>query len=99
MEFKAQIKESNQLVASIKENHGPMFNCECIILSRVLGHPEIANSEQWKLTETCWVCEKWKYTLIFYDERTGKSKTIQNTNYVKQFKEALCETNSKFEAF
>lgn len=100
MEFKSQIKESKQIFSGIKGNHGPTVNhCDCVILSRILGHPEIANSAQWKLSDKCWVCEKWKYTLLFYDERSGSTKTIQDRAFVRQFKKALCEINPKFGPF
>jgi len=38
-----------------------------LILSKQLGHPEIKNSKHWKITNECYICDKWKYTIIFWD--------------------------------
>lgn len=39
---------------------------ERLIISRVLGHPEITGSEKWIEGETCWICQKFNYCLFFY---------------------------------
>ena len=38
-----------------------------LILSKQLGHPEIRNSKHWKISNECYMCDKWKYSFIFYD--------------------------------
>ena len=38
-----------------------------LILSKQLGHPEIRNSKHWKISNECFMCDKWKYSLIFWD--------------------------------
>lgn len=38
-----------------------------LILSRQLGHQEVRNSRHWKITDECYMCDRWKYTLIFWD--------------------------------
>jgi hypothetical protein len=75
MEFKEAVKGSKSLFESLDENHGS-HDQDCLILSRVLGHPEIPNSSHWKVSDQCWVCQKWKYTLIFFDQTTHQKLAI-----------------------
>lgn len=37
------------------------------ILSKQLGHGEIRNAKHWKINNECYQCDRWKYTLIFWD--------------------------------
>eukprot|EP00347_Sterkiella_histriomuscorum_P021884 403332429 len=41
---------------------------ERLIFSRILGHPEIANSQSWQECENCWICNKFNYCLFFYQK-------------------------------
>jgi len=34
------------------------------ILVWILGHPEIQDSQSWKSSNNCWICEKWWYTVV-----------------------------------
>lgn len=42
---------------------------DMVVYSRVLGHPEILKSRQWYETNECWVCEKWRYTVVLWSPR------------------------------
>ena len=44
---------------------------EPLILRKQLGHPEIHNSKHWKISNECWMCDKWRYTYIFWNVHTG----------------------------
>jgi hypothetical protein len=74
--------QKKQLMDGLFENHGRKQDCDCFILSRILGHPEIAGSSQWKVSDSCWLCEKWKYTLLFFDENNGREWAIQDPDIV-----------------
>jgi len=38
-----------------------------MILSKILGHSEIRNGKHWKVNNECYMCDKWKYSFIFWD--------------------------------
>ena len=40
-----------------------------IIFTRILGHIEIKESHIWQLNQKCWVCDKWKYTVIIVNKQ------------------------------
>ena len=47
------------------------------ILQRVLGHKDdMPGSGQWRMITTlndqCWVCQFWKYSLVFWNSDIGK---------------------------
>lgn len=46
----------------VVSNHDTIENR--FILSWILGHPEIKDSQAWKQGQNCWVCEKWQYTVL-----------------------------------
>ena len=50
-------------------------------MSRVLGHPEILESEKWTVTDECFICDRWKYALFIYRREDDKNegKNILNT--------------------
>jgi hypothetical protein len=58
-----------------------------LYLTRVLGHPELAENNQWQLSNQCWVCLNWRIvdlqvhidTLqnISKDVTTGSFKELQ----------------------
>ncbi|CDW81533.1 UNKNOWN [Stylonychia lemnae] len=54
-------------------------NKERLVLSRILGYPEIIGSEQWTLRRECFICQRWKYTLFVH--KVQKKKDI--SKYVK----------------
>jgi hypothetical protein len=76
MQYKKELNEAKSCLQASDADHGFKTECDCIILSRVLGHPEIQNSQLWKLTDQCWVCEKWKYTVVFFDKDTRRETRI-----------------------
>ena len=41
------------------------------ILSRQLGHEEIQLSKRWKVAHECYMCDRWRYTCIFWNSETG----------------------------
>jgi hypothetical protein len=44
-----------------------------------MGHPEIINSKHWKISNECFMCDKWKYTYIFWDlANSGKKFQIKD---------------------
>ncbi len=43
---------------------------DTLIFSRILGHFEIPHSHKWQETSICWICERYRYTVILV------SKTI-----------------------
>ena len=50
-----------------------------LILSKQMGHPEIINSKHWKISNECLMCDKWKYTYIFWDlANSGKKFQIKD---------------------
>ena len=60
-----------------------------IILNRKINHPELSfnqfsekdlyfeedSAEQWQLSNNCFICEKHRYTVIFYD-KTGYNSEL-----------------------
>jgi hypothetical protein len=50
---------------------------DSLIFSRILGHSEIPRSHKWQESEECWVCEKYRYTVILI------SKTIAENCFIK----------------
>ena len=51
---------------------------EPCILTKALGHPEIHNSKYWKVYDECYLCDKWRYTYIFWNPATGQKHQIMN---------------------
>jgi hypothetical protein len=45
-----------------------------LILTKMMGHNEIVNARYWKQTSDCFMCDKWKYTLIFWDVSSTGAK-------------------------
>ena len=66
-------------------------NTSCI-LTRFIGHSDEINQEAewWRMHETehdgCYICDKWKYTLVFFNVRHPKSQSAFNQNdEIKKF--------------
>lgn len=68
-----------------------------MILNRKINHPELLfnqfsekdlyfeedSSEQWQLSNNCFICEKHRYTLIFYDKNSYNSELNLVTDQAK----------------
>ena len=68
-----------------------------MILSKQLGHPEIKNSKHWKITNECFICDKWKYTVIFWDmKKLGTKFQIKDPILEDAFEELILQ-NDRFE--
>ena len=39
--------------------------------TRILGLRDLAADEQWLETEDCWICDKWLYTVLFWNRKIG----------------------------
>jgi len=89
MEHKSTLDETKHIMTALHENHGLMQDCDCLVLSRVLGHPEIANSMNWRVSDSCWICQKWKYTLVFFDETTCEHRLVQDQRMASKYKKAI----------
>lgn len=50
-----------------------------LILHKVLGHQEILNSKRWKASNECWMCEKWRYSCIFWDAQSCQEYQVQDS--------------------
>ena len=45
-----------------------------LIISRILGHPEIADSDRWMVSRNCYICERWKYTIFYAKVNPNEEK-------------------------
>ena len=68
-----------------------------LIRSKQLGHPEIRNSKHWKINNECYMCDKWKYTMIFWDlKSTGDPYQIKNPFLEEMLEEMIQNSNDRF---
>ena len=72
---------------------------QAFILNKYLGHPEIHNSVNWKYSNQCWMCDKWRYTYIFWDSISGEQFQIENPLLEELLEERIYECSSKFKAY
>jgi hypothetical protein len=89
--------DGGKLVPSCGEN---------LIITRILGHPEIPNGHLWHVDydnqpyqTPCWICDKHKYTLIFYNKTTQKKEVIKDKKLHNAFKKALFKENPLFQKY
>lgn len=66
-----------------------------LILNKVLGHKEILNSRNWKASNECWMCEKWKYTLIFWDAKSSLQYQIKDSNLEDLLQKLIFNQNNR----
>ena len=65
-----------------------------LILSKQLGHPEIPNSKHWKISNECYQCEKWKYSIIFWDlKNKGLNYQIKDPLLEEMIEEMILSSN------
>ncbi|TNV86466.1 hypothetical protein FGO68_gene14966 [Halteria grandinella] len=55
-----------------------------LVLTRVLGHPEITNSAPWRIFDSCLMCERWIYSLIFTQGSKTNFEDHQDFNTTSQ---------------
>jgi len=67
-----------------------------MILYKHLGHPEIHNSKEWKVSNECWMCDKWRYTYIFWNSVTGEKLQIKDPLLEEQLSQLIYASNKKF---
>ena len=68
-----------------------------LILSKQLGHPEIRNAKHWKINNECYMCDKWKYTYIFWDlKSSGDLHQIKNPFLEEMIEEMIQNSNERF---
>jgi len=64
-----------------------------LILQKHLGHPEIKNAKHWKISNECYMCDKWKYTLIFWDVKgSGKKFQIRDPELEEMFEQLILQS-------
>lgn len=77
---------------------------EKLILTRILGHQELNlfhqyNVAGWQVspTDSCYICEGWKYTVFFYDRRRHiKNKLLESvTRWILERLNAMLGTDHK----
>ena len=69
------------------------------ILTKLLGHPEITNSKHWKISNECWMCDKWRYTMIFWNTNLGRQFQIQDVQLEEMFAKLVKNVNPRFRKF
>ncbi|CAI2359328.1 unnamed protein product [Moneuplotes crassus] len=52
-----------------------------VILYRFLGHLEIHDGHVWKLSTSCWICDKWQYTCLITNPLTAHSNFRQSNSF------------------
>ncbi|CAI2382226.1 unnamed protein product [Moneuplotes crassus] len=80
--IKASIQRQKRLqrTSATKENDGVKGTIDDrVVFKRILGHIEIQGSHKWAMTNRCWVCEKWNYSVIIVN------KMIANKFMSKRF--------------
>jgi hypothetical protein len=55
---------------------------ESYILSRVLGHPEVADGHQWTVSQHCWVCERW--SIFTFNVEESRLKRVESVDVLRQ---------------
>lgn len=70
-----------------------------LILTKLLGHPEITNSKHWKISNECWMCDKWRYTMIFWNTSLGREFQIQDVQLEEMFDRMVKNVNPRFRKF
>lgn len=68
-----------------------------LILHKVLGHHEILNSKHWRASTECWMCDKWRYTYIFWDAQTCRQYQVQDSFLEDVLRQTIVESNSRLE--
>ena len=48
--------------------------------TRILGLPDLPHEEQWLESEDCWICEKWLYTVLFWNKKIGMKFYVSPQN-------------------
>ena len=66
-----------------------------LILSKQLGHNEIRNAKHWKISNECYMCDKWKYTLIFWDFESGFANQIEDPLLEEMLDEMIQNSSEK----
>ena len=97
------LREDSERDPVVEVNSGNVIDCrfgvskqalEPLVLSKVMGHPEIKNSKHWKMSHECYQCEKSKYSFIFWHMGLGKDKQIKNCQLEAEINQLIFE-NSK----
>ena len=90
-----QIKEINTEWNSVRAPE--IMYDSSFILTKNLGHPEIANSKCWKQIKECWMCDKWKFTIIFWHTELGFIHQIQDPHVEQLFEKIIYKSKDNFE--
>jgi len=90
-----QIKEINAEWNSVKTQQD--YYEAPYILSKQLGHPEIVNAKKWKQMSECWMCDKWRYSIVFWHPLTGFQHQIQDGSIEQLFESMIFKSRSNFE--
>jgi len=62
----------------INIHHSDSRDQDSCILSRVLGHAEIAEGGQWVVSRHCWVCERWSiFTFGIEESRLRRVESVE----------------------
>lgn len=71
-------EEIDTLPKSFNNQSGPKADPgETLIFSRILGHFEIPHSYKWQESSHCWICQRYRYSVILV------SKTIADTFFIQ----------------
>lgn len=62
-----------------------------------MGHKEILNSRFWKASNECWMCEKWRYSLIFWDAKQTHEFQIQDSGLEELLQNLIMQSNVNIE--
>jgi hypothetical protein len=66
-----------------------------IVFYRHLGHFEIQDGNMWKMDTGCWICDKWKYSVVICNPRTieGSFRPADQIN-TEYFHQKISDANS-----
>lgn len=46
------------------------------IIQRTIAHDEIKGNNQWMVRDSCYCCERWKFTLFFVEKESATSDDL-----------------------
>lgn len=76
------VRQEYHQTQNLPDSHDNFFMP--LILGKVMGHSEIRNGRHWKISNECYMCDKWKYSYVFWD--------LKNTGTKFQIKDPLLES-------
>jgi hypothetical protein len=78
-------EDIEDLPKSFNNQSGPKADPgETLIFSRILGHFEIPHSYKWQESSHCWICQRYRYSVILVSKSIADTFFIQPRNKDKQ---------------